>query len=65
MRDEDACAIVSEKLKSAQVMSQVDRRPSHDVLANDAAELLVKSSLKAGTMDNVTVIVGIFHYTAS
>lgn len=63
LRDEDACEVVCKEMRTAQAVS--NGRPCHNFLANAAAESLVKSSLRAGTMDNVTVVVGIFHYTAS
>jgi len=62
LRDEDACELVCKEMRIAQAVS--NGRLCHDLLASTAAESLVKSSLKAGTMDNVTVVVGIFHYTA-
>ena len=58
MSDKEACDIVTQVLGDCVSQESGDR-----VAAALAAEALVRASLDAGTMDNVTAIVGLLKWT--
>jgi serine/threonine protein phosphatase PrpC len=69
MSDKEACDIVAARLNADGVRHRVQTNGSHGNgdeergAAVRAAEALVQASLEAGTMDNVTAVVGILHWS--
>lgn len=68
LSDKEACDIVRASLESTEsalkdevVIEKENRRDS--LAATVAAEALVKASLDAGTMDNVTAVIGVFAWS--
>lgn len=61
LSDKEACEVVSEKLEKANVSSGLSDELAR-MAATVASEALVQAALEAGTMDNITVVIGILKW---
>lgn len=63
LADKQACDVVCEKLRSfAAPSDKLSESDNRSLMASLAAEAVLEASLDAGTMDNVTVIVGLMKW---
>ena len=62
LSDRRACQVVSKKLAAATASLNEVLVVDERLLATAAAEALVQSALDAGTMDNVSAIVGLMKW---